>query len=120
MRRIVLIRPDAGGGNIRFRGAKWFAVLRAFRQARIVCDQKAARMFGPVRERKAKREPFGSFGMEWLLRRASRAASPEEAGRERRRLRHQGVLPHPGLPGGGWEGGSPGGKKISGRALPFR
>ena len=26
----------------------------------------------------------------------------------------------PGLPGGGWEGGSPGGKKISGRALPFR
>ena len=83
MRRIVLIRPAAGGGNIRFRGQKWFAVLQVSRQARIFCDQKAARMFGPVKERKTKREPFRSFGMEWLWRRASRAASPEEAGRER-------------------------------------
>ena len=38
-------------------------------------------MFGSVKERKAKREPFGSFGMEWLWRRASRTASPEEAER---------------------------------------
>lgn len=73
MHLIILIRFAAGGGSIRFSGQKCFAILRFSRQARIFCDEKAARIFGPVNERETKREPFKSFGVDKM---ASAACVP--------------------------------------------
>ena len=73
MHLIILIRFAVGGGSIRFSGKKCFAILRFSRQVRIFCDEKAARIFGPVNERETKREPFKSFGVDKM---ASAACVP--------------------------------------------